>query len=118
MKYLHIVSIFPALTETFVAREVTIMRQIGCDVLIGQLRPVGSRPTAKGFDSLRPFVVPAKLFSLSTIIGLVFFSLTRPKCVYRSISLIFRVIPNTVSFFKLAYIFLVSIELAYVLRHA
>lgn len=117
MKYLHVVSIFPALTETFVARELTMMHHLGCEVIIGQLRPVGHRPTASGFDSLRPFVIHARLLSASTIAGLIFFAVTRPTYLVRYVRLVLRVCPDIRSLLKLVYILLVSIDLAYRLRH-
>ena len=116
MKYLNIVSIFPSLTETFVLRELRTMRQMGCDVVIGQLRPAGRRPTASGFEDLRPCVVPAKLFSMSTLLGILFFALARPKQVWTCSKIVLKSLPDAASFFKLAYILLASIGLAYRLR--
>jgi len=116
MKYLNIVSIFPSLTETFVFRELQTMRQMGRDVVIGQLRPAGRRPTASAFEDLRPCVVPAKLFSMSTLMGILFFAVAKPKQVWTCIKIVLKSLPDTAGFFKLAYILLASIGLAYRLR--
>jgi colanic acid/amylovoran biosynthesis glycosyltransferase len=116
MKYLNIVSIFPSLTETFVFRELRTMQQLGCEVVIGQLRPAGRRPTASGFEDLRPCVVPTKLFSLSTLAGILFFALTKPKHVWTCIKTVIKSLSDTASLLKLTYILLVSMGLAYRLR--
>jgi colanic acid/amylovoran biosynthesis glycosyltransferase len=118
MKYLHIVSIFPALTETFVLREARKMQEMGCEVVIGQLRPVGRRPTAPGFEDLRSCVVQASFLSASTFLGALFFMLKKPKLVWTYMKFVLTSLPNLISMFKLAYVLLVSMDLAYRLRHS
>jgi len=118
MKYLHLVSIFPALTETFVLREARKMQEMGCEVVIGQLRPVGSRPTAPSFEDLRPCVVQASLLSASTFLGALFFTLGKPKLTWCYIKLVLASLPDVTSLLKLAYVLVVSMQLAYRLRHS
>lgn len=118
MKYLHVVSIFPALTETFVLREARALRQTGCDVVIGQLRPVGNRPTCQGFEDLQSCAVRARLLSLSTLFGILFFTFTKPKLAWSYTTMVLTSFPDTTNMLKLAYILLSSIALAYRLRRS
>ena len=54
-KYLHLMSVFPALTETFILREVQGLRDLGWNPIIAQLRPGmrvdGCRLEAHGFGA-------------------------------------------------------------------
>ena len=118
MKYLNVVSIFPTLTETFVLRELRAMRQMGCDVMIGQLRPIGRRPAALGFDDLNSCVVRAKVVSWATLVGLVFFALKKPSAFWSNLKLVLSAIPDITNTVKLLYILCASTELAYKFRHA
>lgn len=118
MKYLNIVSIFPSLTETFVFRELRTMQKMGCEVVIAQLRPAGRRPTAPDFEDLRPCVVPAQLFSMATFAGLLFVALAKPKHLWACIKTVLKSFPDTASLFKLSYILLASMGLAYRLRES
>ena len=116
MKYLQIVSIFPALTETFVLRDARKMRQIGCDVFIGQLRPTGRRPTSSEFEDLRPFVVPANLLSLSGAAAILLFTFRKPKHIWECLRLVLGCFPDVINMLKLLYILLASMALAHRLR--
>jgi glycosyltransferase involved in cell wall biosynthesis len=116
MKYLNIVSIFPTLTETFVLRELRAMRQMGCEVVIGQLRPIGRKPAAAGFDDLSPCVVRARVLSWATLAGLVFFGLRKPGAFWANLKLAVSAFPDITNTAKLIYILLASTELAYRFR--
>jgi colanic acid/amylovoran biosynthesis glycosyltransferase len=116
MKYLHLVSIFPARTETFIFREIRALRDLGCDVVIGQLRPVGRRPTASDVEDLRGSVMPARLLSWSTVAGFFFFAAKHPKTTFGYIKLVLDCFPDFTNLLKLAYVFLASVNLAYRLR--
>jgi glycosyltransferase involved in cell wall biosynthesis len=116
MKYLHIVSIFPALTETFVLREARKMRDVGCEVVIGQLRPVGQRPTSPEFEDLRPCVVQAAVPCWSTLKAVQFFARTKPKETWTFLRLTVADFPSGTGVLKLLYILLASAALAYRLR--
>jgi glycosyltransferase involved in cell wall biosynthesis len=94
------------------------MRQNGCDVVIGQLRPVGSRPTAAGFEELRPCVLPAWRLRRAMSIGLLHFALNDPLRMLTYLRLVVDGFPDVVSMLKLAYIVLVSVGLAYELRRS
>jgi colanic acid/amylovoran biosynthesis glycosyltransferase len=118
MKYLNIVSIFPTLTETFVLRELRAMRQMGCEVMIGQLRPIGRRPAALGFDDLNSCVVRAKVLSWAALIGLAFFALKKPSAFWSNLKLALSAIPDITNTAKLLYILVASTELAYRFRQA
>src|SRR5450432_2648781 len=94
VKYLHLMSIFPALTETFVLREVRKMRQMGCEVVIGQLRSIRNTPATSEFEDLRPYVVRAQLVSLSTLAGTLFFIFKKPKVMWTCIRLVAASFPR------------------------
>jgi colanic acid/amylovoran biosynthesis glycosyltransferase len=117
VKYLNVVSIFPALTETFVIRELRAMREIGCDVVIGQLRPAGRRPTAAECGDLHSFVVRAELLSAPTCLGIVFFTARKPKLLSGFLRLA-ATYSDAGNMFKLIYILLASVNLAYRMRDA
>jgi colanic acid/amylovoran biosynthesis glycosyltransferase len=116
MKCLHLVSIFPAQTETFIFREIRALQDLGCEVVIGQLRPVGRRPTASDVEDLRGGVLPAKLLSWSTLAGFCFFAAKHPKTTWSYIKLVLGCFPDIKNLLKLAYVFLASVSLAYRLR--
>ncbi len=118
MKYLNIVSIFPTLTETFVLRELRAMRQMGCDVVIGQLRPLGRKPAAAGFEDLSSCLVRARVLSWATLLGLVFFASKKPSTFWSNLKLALSAFPDIVNTAKLIYILVASIELAYRFRQA
>lgn len=118
MKYLHIVSTFPALTETFVLREARKMRQIGGNVVIGQLRPTGRRPTSAEFEDLRPLVVPAKLLSWSGAAAILLCTCREPRHIWECLRLVFGCFPDFVNMLKLLYILLASMALAHRLRNS
>ena len=118
MKYLHLVSIFPARTETFIFREIRALRDLGCDIVIGQLRPVGRRPTASDVEDLRGCVMPAKLLSWSTVAGVFFFAGKRPTITWTYLKLVFGCFPDITNLLKLAYVLLASVSLAYRLRNS
>jgi colanic acid/amylovoran biosynthesis glycosyltransferase len=118
MSYLHVVSIFPALTETFVLREARRMRQMGCEVVIGQLRPAGGRPIAHEFDDLRDCVIRAELLGTSAFAATLFFIFKKPKLTWTYIKLVLASLPDVASVLKLFYVLLASMDLAYSLRHS
>jgi len=118
VKYLNIVSIFPTLTETFVLRELRTMRQMGCEVAIGQLRPLGRKPAALGFDDLSPCVVRAHALSWATLMGLLFFARKKPSTLWSDLRLALSAFPDIINVAKLIYILLASTELAYRFREA
>ena len=118
MKYLNVVSIFPTLTETFVLRELRAMRQMGCDVVIGQLRPLGRKPAAGGFEDLSSGLVRARVLSWATLLGLVFFASKKPSTFWSNLKLALSAFPDIANTAKLIYILVASIELAYRFRQA
>ena len=117
MKYLNIVSVFPALTETFVYREIQSARRHGCEVVIAQLRDLNG-PSASGFDDLRSTVVKARLWSASVLLGTFYFTGRKPRLWLGFLRMVLGSFPDTVSALKLAYILTVSIGLAYRLRNS
>jgi colanic acid/amylovoran biosynthesis glycosyltransferase len=118
MKCLNIVSIFPALTETFVVREIRALRRLGCEVVIGELRPAGRRPTATDCEDLRPLVMRASLPTLATVCGIGFFAATKPKRMWEFLRLVFAAYSDPKNLMKLLYIVAASISLAFRLRRA
>jgi colanic acid/amylovoran biosynthesis glycosyltransferase len=116
MCYLHIVSIFPALTETFVLREARQMREAGWNVILAPLRPVGDRPTSTDFEDLRACVDAHPQLSLATIAAFLFYCRYKPAVVWRYVKLVVSSLRELRNLIKLAYILLVSVTMAYRLR--
>lgn len=116
MKYLNIVSVFPAVTETFVYREIRTAQRMGCEVVIAQLRP-GGAPHSE-FDDLRPSLIRSPLLSLSSLLGTVRLAATKPRLFIHYAGLVLSGFPRMGSVIKLSYILLVSMALAHRLRSA
>jgi len=118
MNYLHIVSVFPALTEAFVLREIRTMRGLGCRVTIGQLRSAGKTPVSAEFEDLRPSVVDAKVFTPGMLAAIFFFALRKSGTVWTCLKLVAKSFPDPINTAKLAYVLLASMDLAYRSRAA
>jgi glycosyltransferase involved in cell wall biosynthesis len=113
---LHVVSIFPALTETFVLREARELKRLGWSIFLGQLRPVGRRPTAPGFDDLRPHVTLVDILSIEMPKALLFWVRKRPRQTFEFVTIVLRAARKPWDLLKIAYILLASMQLAYRFR--
>ena len=116
MSYLHIVSVFPALTETFVLREARQMRELGWDVILAPLRPTGRRPTSPDFEDLRSCVSNARPLGLATLAGLLLYTIRKPLLMWKYVQLVFSALRDPANLIKLIYILLASMTIAYRLR--
>lgn len=115
---LYIASTFPALTHTFVLREIRQLRQLGMDVAIGQLRPLHRTPAAKGFEDLTLFVSGGGWSSVDMLKALVFFSFHKPVQLFRHLRVVLRAAGHPKNLVKMAYILLAAMKLAYRFRNA
>ena len=110
---LHVVSIFPALTETFVLRDARELIGLGWTIHLGQLRPAGKRPTALGFEDLRPCVTRANLLSIDMLRALLFWIRKQPRRTWEFVKIVLHSAKQPRDLPKIAYILLASMELAY-----
>lgn len=85
MRVLYIVSTHPALTHTFILREIQMLRTLGFELTIGQLRPLHKTPAATGFEDLEPLVCGGKWLSLDMLAGTAYFALRYPDRLLRCI---------------------------------
>ncbi len=116
MRVLYIESTFPALTHTFIFREIRRLREIGLQVNIGVLRPLRRTPAARGFDDLRPLVSGGRWLSLDLLAGAIFFSLRCPRLCLRHLKTIFRSGCRPKDLARMCYLLLAATMLAYRFR--
>jgi colanic acid/amylovoran biosynthesis glycosyltransferase len=113
---LHVVSIFPGLTETFVLRDARELIRLGWTINLGQLRPVGQRPTAPGFEDLRPCVTRANLLSIEMLNALLFWIRKQPQRTREFVKIVFHSVKQPWNLSKITYILLASMLFAYRFR--
>jgi glycosyltransferase involved in cell wall biosynthesis len=117
-KYLHLMSVFPALTETFVLREVQQLSNLGWDATICQLRPTRNDPLAAGFESLNGCVVYADIITAETLIGFFYCCYCHPRLTWDYFRLALSAVSEPKKLAKIAYVLIVSMSLSYKFRHA
>ena len=115
--YLHLMSVFPALTETFVLREVQELRELGWNVTICQLRPRRNVPLAAGFGDLNTCAISVRIISLETVMGALYCCCRDPGLTWSYFKLIVVALWDVRTVTKLAYILVVSMLISYKVRH-
>jgi colanic acid/amylovoran biosynthesis glycosyltransferase len=118
MKVLHVVSTFPALTQTFVLREIRHLRSKGIDLVIGELRPLHRNREAKGFEDLDPLVSRAAWLCRDMLKGLFFFTFREPRAVMKCLKIILYSAARPQYIAKMVYVLLSSMRLAYRFRYS
>ncbi len=112
---LQLVSSSAVIPSTFVLREVRQLRELGFEMVIGQLRPVLRDMNLSGFDELADIVVKPRWLSLECLSGILYYAMKQPNRLWRYVALIFRCAPEFKNLIKMIYVLFASVILAY--RH-
>jgi colanic acid/amylovoran biosynthesis glycosyltransferase len=115
---LQLVSTFPALSETFVMREMRQLRSEGWNLLIGMLRPLHHNSPARGFEDLAPFVSQATWVSVDMFAGILFFLVLQPGRVWQCLKLVSKSIARPSCIPKMLYTLFSSMRLAFRFRNS
>jgi colanic acid/amylovoran biosynthesis glycosyltransferase len=109
----HLTSASAVNPSSFVLREMRQLRELGWDMVIGQLRPFFGNMSTMGFDELSAIVVKPRWLTLQFLAGIAYYSASQPWRFWQYIALILRTRAQLSELLKMLYILMGSAVLAY-----